>query len=189
MKYRVILLLILMTSLSNAQEIADHVFWVYFTDKDGTGYQIDNPGEFLTERSISRRAWQGLGIDHRDLPVNRDYLQQLKNLGAEVRHVSRWLNGVAMINADSLLFVRVLEKTFTDTLAWSPPSNELYFPPKKGGERFSPPLDTPPDFSYGIAREQVTQLKTDQLHQMGYTGKGVWIVIWTSKSSETWAKS
>ncbi len=177
MKLKLFLLILLVTPMLNAQEIADSVFWVYFTDKDGTGYQISNPEEFLSERSINRRAWQEVGIDHRDMPVNSDYVQELKDMGVEVRHVSRWLNGLVMINADSALYQQVLDKSFTDTLAWSPPTNDLYIPPKAAGERFSPPLEASPDFNYGIASEQVTMLKMDYVHEMGYTGKGVWIAV------------
>ena len=177
MKLKLILLALLVTPLLNAQEIADSVYWVYFTDKDETRYQISSPEEFLSERSINRRAWQGLGIDRRDLPVNSNYVQEIKEMDVEVRHISRWLNGIAMINADSVQFQKVLEKSFTDTLAWSPPTDDLYFPPKKSGERFGPPLETPPGFSYGIAREQVTMLQMDHVHELGYTGKGVWIAV------------
>ncbi len=177
MKLKLLLLLLLITPLLNAQEIADSVFWVYFTDKDGSDYQINSPEEFLSERSINRRAWQGLGIDHRDLPVNGDYVRELRELGVEIRHISRWLNGAVLVNADSAQFQKVLEKSFTDTMAWSPPSNDLYIPPKTAGERFGPPLETPPGFNYGIAREQVTMLKMDHVHELGYTGQGVWIAV------------
>ena len=139
MKLKLLLLLLLLTPLLNAQEIADSVFWVYFTDKDGSDYQINSPEEFLSERSINRRAWQGLGIDHRDLPVNGDYVRELRELGVEIRHISRWLNGAVLVNADSAQFQKVLEKSFTDTMAWSPPSNDLFIPPKTAGERFGPP--------------------------------------------------
>ncbi len=177
MKLKLFLLLLVVTPMLNAQEIADSVFWVYFTDKDGTDYQINSPEEFLSERSINRRAWQGLGIDHRDLPVNDEYVQELKEMGVEVRHVSRWLNGIAMINTDSAQFQMVLEKSFTDTLAWYPRMDDRYFPTKTTGERFSPPLEIPPGFSYGVAMEQVTMLKMDHVHELGYTGKGVWIAV------------
>ena len=54
-----ILLFVIMIPVSlgiMAQEIADGVFWVYFKDKQGNGYQIDQPSQFLSERSLNRRA-------------------------------------------------------------------------------------------------------------------------------------
>jgi len=161
----------------SAQQIADSVYWVYFTDKNGNGYQIDQPEEFLSERSINRRAWQGLGMDRHDLPVTPLYIEELKGMGVEIRHISKWLNGIAMVNADSMLFEQVLDKSFTDTIAWEPETDDLYFPPDPAGNRFEPPLETPPGFSYGVATEQVSIMKMDMLHDLGYTGKGVWIAV------------
>ena len=160
-----------------AQEIAPGVYWVYFTDKDGGSYQIDQPGEFLSERSVNRRAMQALGVDHHDIPVNADYLQQIESMGVEIRHVSRWLNGIAMIHMNDTTFQQVLALAFTDTIPWEPETDDLYFPPKSGMRRFDLPLGSGPGFDYGIAREQVEQVSCDGLHELGYTGKGVWIGV------------
>ncbi|MGW8314482.1 MAG: S8 family peptidase [Bacteroidales bacterium] len=161
-----------------AQQLADGAFWVYFKDKAGNGFTVNQPSAFLAERSIQRRAWQGLSVDSRDLPVTSAYLSQLKALGVEIRHVSRWLNGVAMVNADSQLFSQVLELDFTDTVAWQPDPGNTYSPSNNGGERFGPPVvDQPPAFDYGYSLEQAAMLGMDHLHELGYTGKGVWIAV------------
>ena len=55
--------MLLWISIASAQQIADSVYWVYFTDKTGNGYQIEQPEEFLSERSVNRRAWQNLAVD------------------------------------------------------------------------------------------------------------------------------
>lgn len=177
MKLSLYLLLFLLPLSALAQEIAPGVYWIYFTDKEGIPYQIDQPGQFLSERSVNRRAMQGLGVDRHDLPVNADYLQEIEDLGVEIKHVSRWLNGIAMTPMDDTTFQQVLEKTFTDTIPWEPVTDDVYFPPRSGNPRFDQPLGSSPNFGYGIAREQVTQLRTDGLHELGYTGKGVWIGV------------
>ena len=51
---------------------------------------------------MNRRAVQGLGIDHHDRPVNPNYLQGIKDLGIEIRHVSRWLNGAVLTGMDAV---------------------------------------------------------------------------------------
>jgi len=170
-------LALLAATLASGQQIGDNVYWVYFTDKADNGYQSDQPGEFLSERSIQRRAWQGLGVDLTDEPVTRAYVDTLLEMGVEVRHISRWLNGLAMVNADEALFQRVLALPFVDTIAWIPESQSLWFPPDPVGERFEPPLESPPDFQYGIASEQILQLDMEVLHREGYTGRGVWIAL------------
>ena len=161
----------------SAQEIADGVYWIYFTDKAGTSYSIAQPGDFLSERSVNRRAMQGLAIDHHDRPVNPDYVRQIRDMGVEVRHVSRWLNGIALKGLDATSFQEVLDLSFTDTLPWYPQTDDVFFPQPSGASRFETPLDMPPAYDYGIATEQVSMLQTDFLHELGYTGKGVWIGV------------
>ncbi len=177
MRIRLLIGMVLFSLGISAQEIADGVYWIYFTDKAGTGYGINQPEEFLSERSVNRRALQDLPIDRWDLPVNQDYVQEISDLGVEVRHVSRWLNGIAMTSMDAISFQQVLDLNFTDTVPWFPETDDLFFPQPGGAPRFEAPLDTPPGYDYGIAFEQVTMLQTDLLHELGYTGKGVWIGV------------
>jgi subtilisin family serine protease len=98
-------------------------------------------------------------------------------MGVEIKHVSRWLNGIAMTNMNDTAFQQVLELSFTDTLPWEPDTDDVYFPPKSGNPRFEAPLETPPGFNYGIAREQTEQVRVNGMHELGYTGKGVWIGV------------
>ena len=177
MKIRLLIGLMLFSMGLPAQEIADGVFWVYFTDKAGTGYNIARPGDFLSERSVNRRAFQGLAIDHRDRPVNPDYVQEIRDLGIEIRHVSRWLNGVAMTGMDAASFQNVLNLSFTDTVAWYPETDDVFFPQPGAASRFEEALGTAPGYDYGVATEQVDMLQTNKLHEIGYTGKGVWIAV------------
>ena len=160
-----------------AQQLAEGVYWVYFKDKAGNGFSVDQPEAFLSERSLQRRAWQGLPVDTRDLPVTSGYLTELRELGVEIRHVSRWLNGVAMVNADSQQFMQVLDLPFTDTVAWEPDQGVMYYPPHNGAARFEAPMDQAPLFDYGLSLEQAAMLGVDLLHGLGYTGKGVWIAV------------
>ncbi len=177
MKIRMIAILLLISLGTEAQEIADSVYWVYFKDKAGNGYQTDLPAQFLSDRSINRRAMQGLAVDQTDLPVTASYIQELRDMGVEIKYISRWLNGVVMTPLDELTFQEVLDKSFTDTLPWIAGTDNQFYPQKSGEPRFDQPLEPAPDFDYGVAKEQVTLVKTEQLHKLGYTGKGVWIGV------------
>lgn len=162
---------------ASGQQIGDGVYWVYFKDKADNGYQVDQAENFLSERSIKRRAWQGLGVELSDEPVTGIYVDSLKKMGAEIKHISRWLNGVVLINADDALFQKVLDLGFTDTLQWRPESATSWFPPPPSSARFEDPAEEGFSYDYGIATEQVEQVKMDYLHQKGYTGQGVWIGV------------
>jgi len=178
MKKSLLFIILIMSSLGvRAQEIAEGVYWVYFSDKAGSGYQINQPDQFLSDRSVNRRAVQRLAVDQLDLPVNPAYLQEIRDMGVIIKHVSRWLNGIAMIQMDDEIFQDVMQKPFTDTVPWEPQKFSLHFPQTSGQTRFDPPLGQAPAFDYGIAREQVKLIRTDQLHEMGYTAAGVWIGV------------
>jgi serine protease AprX len=173
--FALIFFMVMITLGIQAQEIASGVYWVYFKDKAGNGYQVDQPSQFLSQRSVNRRAIQGLAVDQKDLPVNPSYMQEIRDMGMEIRHVSRWLNGIVMIQMDGTTFQQVLQLPFTDTVPWIATVDDLYYPQKSGEPRFDAPLESNPQFDYGVAREQVEMVNTDQLHALGYTGKGVWI--------------
>jgi len=164
-------------NLLRAQEIAHGVYWVYFTDKNNNGYDYAEPEAFLTERSIHRRAWQGLGVDESDEPVTASYVEAIRNLGVDVRHVSRWLNGAVMVHASEAQFQEVLALEFVDTLAWESQIDGAYLPPKPTGQRFDPPLERPPLLDYGLSFNQIRQLDLRSVHHAGYTGRGVWVGI------------
>ncbi|MCF8225421.1 MAG: S8 family peptidase [Bacteroidales bacterium] len=160
-----------------AQRIADGAYWYFFTNKNNNGYSIEEPEDFLSQRSIDRRAWQSIPVTERDLPVNRDYIDSLLSMGLEVRHVSKWLNGALVITqnlplTDTLHFI-----SFLDTAMWEPDLNNQYFPVPSSGKRFEDPLFVSPEYQYGYAGDQVRLMNLHHLHNTGYTGKGVVIAV------------
>ena len=71
---------------------AQNRYVVYFTDKNSSTFSISEPAKFLSARAISRRLKQGIDVTTEDLPVNRNYIQQLNTAGAQVYFTSKWLN-------------------------------------------------------------------------------------------------
>ncbi|MBD3298898.1 MAG: hypothetical protein GF341_09605, partial [candidate division Zixibacteria bacterium] len=75
--------------------------WVYFSDKgfaDKTGMMATakHRGVELTERAATRRAKVGRDrIEFHDIPVREDYVRTVEDLGATLRHRSRWLNAAS----------------------------------------------------------------------------------------------
>ena len=60
-----------------------HVFsqedaWVYLTDKENVAQALANPISILTQEAIDRKMAHGVSIDSRDVPVNENYISQLK---------------------------------------------------------------------------------------------------------------
>ncbi|MFC2090188.1 S8/S53 family peptidase [Bacteroidota bacterium] len=171
------LLFVSFSSTVFSQYVAKDTYWFFFKEKYQNQHSIYNPSSFLSERSIERRAWQGIPVDITDLPVNQAYIDSLKSMGVEIKHTSKWLNGVLIECPDSLLLANVKQLSFLDTIPWNPLRDEVYYPVINSIQRFPEPLEIPPDFVYGYARDQVYQLNLQNLHEKGYTGKGVYICI------------
>src|SRR5215831_14446512 len=74
-------------------------YFVSFKDKVNTPYSISNPLQFLSQKSINRRAKENFITDTEDLPVDPVYVSQVKATGASVFFTSRWFNG-ALIQTD-----------------------------------------------------------------------------------------
>jgi len=58
-----------------------YLFRVTLKDKQGTPYSLSRPQEFLSEKAISRRKEQNIGVDSTDLPVNPAYINEINLTG------------------------------------------------------------------------------------------------------------
>ena len=67
---KILLFVLLIATICAQAQIASNIYWVQFTDKNGTPYTIDNPEAYLSQRALDRRARLGIAIDEYDLPVN-----------------------------------------------------------------------------------------------------------------------
>lgn len=171
------ILFIFVNAYAFSQRVAEGTYWLYFTDKNQNQFSVNHPEEFLSQRSIDRRAWQNIAIDESDLPVTRKYVDSLIEMGLEVVYRSKWLNGVLVRSSDQGLINSLPELEFIDTVKWEASKSMHYIPENPGGKRFEIPYTKPPDYQYGFSSEQVSQINIQFLHGLGYTGKGVMIAV------------
>ncbi len=168
---------------------------VYFTDKDGTTFSTSRPSEFLTQKSVDRRAKQNIAITEQDLPVNADYISQLKDLGAEVSYAIKWFNA-AIIKADDSILVQIEALTFVeriDKIALNSDLNriarisatcnidsedELCKTVNVNGIASTKDVkDNEENFDYGNSLAQIQMLGVDKMHQEGFLGQGIHIAV------------
>lgn len=151
-------------------------YWVTFTDKADSPYQIDKPESYLSERAIARRKKWGIPITEEDLPPSPQYLSALQELGASVHHRSRWLNAATILIPESRI-IDVADLPFVDEVEYVGFPYEKRERQKiniKGDSLLSKKLDGQ---YYGYANRQIELLNGDTLHQLGYTGSGIWLAI------------
>jgi hypothetical protein len=155
-------------------------WWIELTDKKNTPYSIDRPWEFLSARSIERRAKNGCPTKLEDLPVDPAYIATLRAEGFVLHGVSRWMNAVAIIadsakalTAQKLPFVRNITCVGRDIKIKNPPNRpqkqrKPYQVKQSVAEKFGP-------LGYGVIN--LEPLATPFLHQLGARGEGIWIAV------------
>jgi serine protease AprX len=170
----------LLNQLSSDSAVA---VWVFFTDKgiktDGQYRKaIQECSHQLSQRSVERRKKRGKRplFDFTDIPVKKEYVDQLRSLSVRVRTVSKWLNAASVManknqveEIEKLSFVRAVEKVVTFYRKEPPPSEE----------RLKKFYEAPKDqvLGYGESYAQLAQIHVPELHYLGYSGKGVLITL------------
>ncbi|MFT3740053.1 MAG: S8 family serine peptidase [Breznakibacter sp.] len=166
-------LLLLGTWPSNAQT---NGYFVEFTDKNGTPHSLRNPGTFLSERAIVRRLRQQIAIDSTDLPVLKIYADSLKNMGLNVRHLSRWMNGAIVKTNDVSMMDTLARLGFVKSvqLTYGPFSPDAVDKSEKTNENV---LKSNTEIDYGAAWPNIATVNGHVLHQKGYKGDGLHIAV------------
>lgn len=153
-------------------------YWIQLKDKNLSPFETTAPLQFLSQKSIDRRAKQAIAVTENDLPVSPAYTDSIRPFVSELVHRLKWLNMlvVKVEQADFLDSIR--QFSFVDSIA------PIYFKPARSvGNKFEgefvQPVDQFTDYSnlYGIAYDQARMLNVDLLHQLGYRGKGITIAM------------
>jgi len=175
MKKHLLILFLFSIPLFNYAQVEDA--WVYLTDKQNVSSSLANPTTILTQKAIDRKNAHGVVIDERDVPVNENYISQLKSqTGITVLAKSKWLNAVHVrgtvidINALSIL-------SFIDSIDFADKSlNSNKTIKHKKESKFK---ETFTVFNYGNAdvANQVKMINGDQLHLLDYTGTGMTVAV------------
>ncbi len=151
---------------------------IFFADKENVQTSIDNPLTILTQDALDRKALHNIPIDERDVPVNEDYIAQIKSAtGITVWAKSKWMNCV-YVQGSQTNVENLLSLPFVTALEWM--DKDLNFPQ---------PGSTPDKFAiensrivydYGIAANQIEMIKGDFLHEQDFTGEGMVIAVMDS---------
>lgn len=155
-------------------QVAENRYLVFFADKAGTPYSIDAPEQFLTERSLQRRAAQGIPIDERDLPVNPEYIDMVTALG-EVRAIVpiKWFNALLIETEDEAALEAIADLTSVSSLRGS---SFLQLDDADEADVLqaeSPKLDA----DYGAALNQIEMINGIGLHDDGFRGEDLLIGV------------
>ncbi len=167
-----ILSVIIFSSLMG--QTAPDKYWVQFTDKNDSPYSIDNPIEFLSQKSIDRRSAQNIEITEQDLPVNQDYIDQVLAIGnISLLLKSKWFNSITIYTADPDLIDLIEQLSIVSQVK----SVEKY---KKGKYEEEEIIAFQKEFNpldYGTSYDQLEEINGEALHENDFLGEDMLIFV------------
>ena len=142
-----------------------HVYFVSFTDKP------EKTAPQLSPRAVEQRAKWNIPTDAMDYPVSGMYLNQVRQAGAKVHHVSRWFNG-ATVEMDSLTAEKIAALKFVTGVEMTRDDNDAaVYAPLKNRRR----AQANDDFHW--TDEQLGTYNLLPLHEAGFEGQGILMAI------------
>ncbi|MEP2771955.1 MAG: S8 family serine peptidase [Fulvivirga sp.] len=144
---------------------------VFFSDKNGSSYSVDNPEQFLSSKAITRRTNQGIAITELDLPVNDSYIQGVKDLDVDVFFLSKWFNA-ALIQTEANKIASVTDLSYVDSVLYIAPDAKLSFGARKSNKEEKELGRTSAENNL-----QSKMLGVNTLQSEGFDGAGVSIAV------------
>jgi serine protease AprX len=152
---------------------------VHFKYKPQNNYSLNNPSEFLTQKSIERRERQQIAIDSLDFPVSQKYLEALESSVNMIFYSSHWLNA-AIVSANPENITSISDLPFVQEVILIAPGDfsqsKLDFNSKgkaglnSKGIRKSSKTESSFDFQNQL-------LGIQEMHEAGFKGKGITIAV------------
>ena len=152
--------------LQKGKRGSEYRVWIYFKDKVGSNLIIPS-SEAVARRKKNNVFSDGLW---KDLKVSPSYINQIQSLGIEIKNESRWLNAISVICSESELNL-LLEFPFVEKI--EPVIGYKKVPLEKKND-INP---NSRDYDYGNAQAQIEQINVHELHNQGFTGNGIRILV------------
>lgn len=161
-------------------------YLIVFKDKNNSDYSVAKPERFLSEKSIARRQKQNINISERDLPVNADYINDVKNVGVTVVNKSKWMNAITISTNDESKLESIKQLSFVKAIALTADAASAKvisskYDESKNIHTVSQDIQSQKAVSsvlnYGPSFFQANQIGMDCMHDAGFMGQGVTIAV------------
>ncbi|MBX2973153.1 MAG: S8 family serine peptidase [Flavobacteriales bacterium] len=172
-----LLILLFAGTMGLRAQTAPDTYWVEFTDKSGTPYNLAQPEEFLSQRAIARRAAQNIPYDELDLPVDPYYVAAVDAIaGVDVLNRSKWFNGVTLRVQGPEALAEVQGLPFVSAVRASGGRSNMGVRPDKFALPVVADREVDPAH-YGPSYLQLSMLNGQALHGIGAKGQGMLIGV------------
>jgi len=155
-----------------------NLYFVTFTDKTSSGYSLNAPEEFISQKAIARRKAQEIQIHEEDFPVNKNYLDSLREIGISIKGTSRWMNGVVTEMSEEVS-LEISKKQFVKSVKYLQPGegggNQLRF--SAASSIINRQSVSTSSIDYGPSLTQNAMIGVPAIHALGYSGTGKLIAV------------
>lgn len=177
-----VILLMLFAANSKSQQ---GKYVVYFKSKSETGFSLSQPSAYLSARAIARRTRYNIAVDSTDLPVVEKYIDSIRAAGSVIiLGRSRWMNAVLIQTTDIVVLNKINSFPFVkkkDSIALRTTvkgritkNNAVVTPLVTAQRTQQPAADV---FQYGASSAQVKIHHGDFLHNIGATGRNMFMAF------------
>ncbi|MDR1346453.1 MAG: S8 family serine peptidase, partial [Bacteroidales bacterium] len=186
--------LILLTGMfvfTNAQNSSIAKYWIQFKNKEGTPYSTAQPEAFLSPKAIEKRKAFHIPVTEQDFPVNKSYIDSLQRFDTTMRVLSqsKWFNGITVYSEHPDLLSALKPVSFVADCEVTIPLKEreqiveninriyevIFTPTDDELNSNDLPMNTLS--YYGRSWNQFALNNAQWLPRMGYTGKGVTLMV------------
>ncbi|WBL45092.1 S8 family serine peptidase [Algoriphagus halophytocola] len=165
---------------------AQNRYAVFYKYKPQTSLSLEEPAAFLTSKALDRRSKEGVPVDSLDLPVAQKYVDEVYLHSNYILYSSKWFNATVLVTdeagvleLESLPFVDRVELVAHGYIPspnarvgrgiYASVTHKLC-PPSAQNARTLAVDENDYDFQNEL-------LGIDEMHEDGYTGKGVTIAV------------
>lgn len=159
---------------------AQNKYAVHYKFKPQENFSLEDPIQFLTEKSIQRKAIQAIALDSLDLPVSEKYIVEISDLTEKILYHVNWLNtSIVIANEEQILQISNLH--FVEKVI-------LVEPNLNNGRKLINKIKKGVDFNVNFfARKNRTSnnvydfqnelLGIPEMHSLGFHGEGITIAV------------
>ena len=176
---KILFLFVLACSLQLSSQTEDA--WVFLNDKPNSAAFLMNPLTMLSQRSLERRTKQSIPLDVKDVPIDEDYLNAVKDVSTiTVLGKSKWLNAIHIQGTVNDINSLLSSFSFIASIEFANKSLNKGVKESQKIEKenhYNKFQNTNTEYNYGNTENQVIMLNADYLHREGFTGDGMQIAI------------
>ena len=182
---KILILICFLSSISIAQSSSK--YFIYFNDKGiDENYVLQKKSNLyqeaknsLSERSIKRRM-KTLGqefITYEDLPINKNYINEIKKNNVKVIHKLKWLNAISTILTDKQ-YQKISKYNFVSKIEKVKKLKYIKDKSVKSEFKKIPNVENSDyKYDYGPSLTQYELSDVPIIHNYGFSGEGVLIGI------------